>query len=234
MTTYFKELDLQFCSEIQDELLHYALTKSPKISLRKRDWHPVHRAPDWTSAEEVLLENGYTFRQSKEMKRRRIILAKWHHSNWPGKDPKEEIVIDQYNIPKSMETELVNTLHDMTGIPKEEMAPVLQIQDGGYVLHPHFGHARKSSIFCLLKGAPDEITNWYEVTEPFDVFDIYHIPDFNKLEIATSTCMKENVWTLFNHEEWHSVIRENFDGFRVNLGIDFKTLTMNEALEYFK
>ena len=232
--TYFKELDLQFCSEIQEELLHCALTKSPKIKLRDKKWHPIHRTTDWLSAEKILLENGYTLRQSKEMKRRRIILAKWHHSNWPGKDPKEEIVIDQYDIPESMEKELVNTLHDITGIPKEEMKPILQIQDGGYVLHPHYGHARKSSVFCLLKGTEDEITNWYKVTEPFEDFDIYHIPDFNKLEMVESTCLKENVWTVFNHAEWHSVIRENFDGFRVNLGIDFNTLTVNQVLEYLK
>ena len=98
-------------------------------------------------------------------------------------------------------------------------------------MHPHRGHARLASFFCLVEGE-GEVTKWYDETTPFEHYPEYYIPDMAKLKVAEEKSLTPNVWTLFNHEIWHSVHRDGDLGVRINFGIDFKTMNVNQAMEY--
>lgn len=87
-------------------------------------------------------------------------------------------------------------------------------------------------MFCLLRGE-GEVTKWYEEIAPFEQLEKFRIPDLNKLEVKTEYTMKEDQWVLFNHKAWHSVHRKSDVGVRINLGIDFKTMNINQSEEFF-
>jgi len=141
----------------------------------------------------------------------------------------DRIIIDQYDIPEEMAEYVKDEIHTRFGISRDECTPIVQIQNGGEMLHPHYGHARQASLFCLLKGE-GEVTKWYKETEPFEIVSEFRIPDVTKLEVAVEHVFQENQWLLFNHREWHSVHRKSNVGVRINFGIDFNTMDINEVI----
>lgn len=228
--THFKTLDLpDFLPVVKGRCLQWAedivAHGNPHyhLKLRERTFNLINTTP-WSEWDKVIDLVGKE--KAREIKRRQVkMYRKYGNVN--------RIVIDQYDVPDVMSEYVKSEMHTHFGIPEDECIPIVQIQDGGEILHPHHGHARKSSLFCLLKGE-GEITKWYNEIEPFEHFEEYLIPDIDKLEVSTETTLRENQWLLFNHEDWHSVHRTSDVGVRINFGIDFKTMNINQVMEYFK
>jgi hypothetical protein len=225
-----KNIPKDFLSDVKAQCLewsHEVANSDSKyhdiMTLRPRDFHFIDRK-DWT--EWHLIRERYGADKAREWKRRQIRMVREFGI-------KSKITIDQYDLPDDMTQHIKEETHKLVGIPMDEIIPVVQIQDGGEILYPHRGHARQASFFCLLQGE-GEITKWYRETEPFIHYEEYYIPDMKKLDVVVSTTLKENEWIVFNHREWHSVHRESDTGVRINFGLDFKTLTVDQVLEYLK
>ena len=230
MTVHFKNLDipLNFLSVEKEMCLQWANNVvqgiTTPLKLRNRKHSIINHSitnNDWET-----IENIVGPRRSRILRQRSALM-------WREFGSVNRIVIDQYDVPEEMAELIQSSMFNTYGIPKDECMPIVQIQNGGELLHPHHGHARKSSLFCLLQGE-DEVTKWYRETKPFKVVDEFHIPDISKLEVASENVLEVNQWLLFNHQEWHSVHRKGDVGVRINLGIDFKTMNINECMEYFK
>lgn len=119
-----------------------------------------------------------------------------------------------------------------------EPYPILQVSDSESgelgLLPPHCGHKRISSLFCLLQGGGQE-TRWYTESEPFELVDIYHIPDLDKIKLAVSVVLEPNTWYVFNHRAWHSVHKFAYRGpSRVSFGLDFDSITAPDLVQLCK
>lgn len=214
---YFKETDLKFADDIQSEVLDICHNRPEELVMRNPAWR---RILDDTPYREI--ESYIGIKAAREIKFRRIAMLKKF-------DALSQISFLQYSLPDRLNEAFKDACPSF--LPKDELIPIVQISTGGSMLYPHKGHFRKASLFCLLEGG-DEITKWWKETTPFDLIPEYRIPDITKCEEAASTVLKKNVWTLFNHYEWHSVhsYKENID-FRVNLGVDFKTMSADQVYE---
>ena len=213
--------------ETLDELLEMSLRLDPELEFIDRPWRKIAYNSTPKIIEQVVKEHGGTTRDAREFVRRRLIMAR--ELGTPA-DGVTEIVIDQYRLPKRIADPLSKHVSEMLDVPIEEIDPIVQIQNEGTMLYPHKGHARNSSIFCLLQGNGEE-TTWYDETEPFKVHDIYRIPDYSKLKVAVTTQLEEMRWTTFNHYVWHSVERKQQpERWRVNLNIDFASLSYDELM----
>ena len=225
MAKYHQETDLQLLTqEEQNEILDMALNLSDELEFIDRPWRQI--AYDSTQAD-IERITGDT-RVAREFKRRRLIMARELGFHQTGV---KEMVIDQYRLPKRIHEPLSNKVSEMFDIPLEEIDPIIQIQNQGHILYPLIGHARNSSIFCLLQSNGEE-TIWYEETEPFKTYSMYRIPDYSKLREAEKTTLKVGKWTTFMHNQWHAVKRyDDPKKWRVNLNIDFASLPYHELLE---
>jgi|TARA_B110000908_G_C10224383_1_gene437118 hypothetical protein len=229
---FFYETGIDFVSQdTLNELLEMALNLSPELSFINRPWRKIAYNSTPKIIEEVVKEHGGTTRDAREFVRRRLIMAR--ELGTPA-DGVSEIVIDQYRIPKRIAEPLAKEVSMLLDIPLKEIDPIVQIQKEGTLLYPHNGHARNSSIFCLLQGNGEE-TTWYDETEPFKMFDMYRIPDYSKLKVATIAKLQEMKWSTFNHHAWHSVARKGQpERWRVNLNIDFASLSYDDLMEKIK
>ena len=226
---FFYETGIDFVpQETLDELLEMSLRLDPELEFIDRPWRKIAYNSTPRIIEQVVKEHGGTTRDAREFVRRRLIMAR--ELGTPA-DGVTEIVIDQYRLPKRIAEPLAKQVSEMLDIPLEEIDPIVQVQNEGTLLYPHRGHARNSSIFCLLQGNGEE-TTWYKESEPFKTYDMYRIPDCTKLYPAAQTHLREMKWTTFNNYAWHSVARKEApERWRVNLNIDFASLSYDELME---
>ena len=222
----FYETELQFCdNELKQEILDLALRLSDEIEFIHRPWRDINY--DSTPKQ---IEEKVGIKLAREFKRRRLLLGKHFGTRQTGT---HEIRIDQYRLPKNIADKLRDTTHKILGIDKDQIDPIVQIQDDGNCLYPHRGHGRTSSLYCLLMGEGAK-TVWYNETEPFEVYDIYKIPDYSKMVVDVETELKYDVWTTFDNYKWHSVHRDKIVEPRINININFATLTYQELWRKLK
>jgi len=228
----FKNIDLpDFLPNVRARCLEWAKevvasnnAPHPFLKHRQRQHHIINEAVnrlDYKTIEEIV-----GIRKCRLLKQRAFQMIREYGDV-------NRIIIEQYDVPDVMSEYVKSEMNKTFGIPEDECMPIVQIQDGGEILHPHHGHGRKASIYCLLQGG-GEVTKWYRQTDYFEIVDEFHIPDISKLEVSTETILQENQWSLFNHRDWHSVHRTSDVGVRINFGIDFKTMNVDQAMEYFK
>jgi hypothetical protein len=215
MTTYFLETPLSFASDIQVEVLDICKNRPEELLFRNPAWRMILDETPYHEIEKLI---GVA--KAREIKRRRFIMLKLFGL-------KQQISFLQYSLPDNLNEAFIESCPEW--IPRDEIIPIVQISTGGEMLYPHKGHFRKASLFCLLEGS-NEITRWYDETEPFDLISEYRIPDMSRCQVAAETVLKINTWTLFNHHAWHSVHaqQKNID-FRVNIGIDFKSFDAEQV-----
>ena len=225
---YFKNIELpNFLDEAKTDCLRWAEeivehgNPHSFLTLRNRTHSKINNAVSELDFKTVTTLAGT--RKSRILKQRVYKMVRKYGEV-------DRIVIDQYDVPTEMSKHVKDEMLRLFNIPRDECTPIVQIQNGGEMLHPHHGHGRKASLFCLLKGE-GESTRWYKETESFEIVDEFHIPDVSKLEIAVENVLQENQWLLFNHREWHSVHRKSNVGVRINFGIDFKTMDINELIK---
>lgn len=229
MGKYFQETDLELLTKSeQTEILDMALNLSDELEFIDRPWRQIAYDSTQQVIERVCKEAGLTTRDAREFKRRRLIMARELGYHETGV---QEMVIDQYRLPKRIHEPLSRKVSEMLDIPMEEIDPIIQIQNEGHILYPHAGHARNSSFFCLLQTNNEE-TIWFEETEPFKLYDMYRIPDYSKLVEAEKTHLQVGKWITFRHDQWHCVKRHSDPkNWRVNLNVDFATLPYHSLLE---
>ena len=226
MNQYYQETDFDIIPRhIKTEIYEMAMRRSDELEFIHRPWRDIN----YDSTQQQI-EEKVGIKLGREFKRRRLILAREFGHRGTGV---EEIVIDQHRLPKDLSQPIVDETNRLLGIDKEQIDVIVQIQDGGNLLYPHRGHGRVSSLFCLLAGTGEK-TTWYRETEPFEDYDIYKIPDYSKLEEDCVTCLREDVWTTFNHYAWHSVKRNGNVGTRINININFESLTYEQLMETIK
>lgn len=144
------------------------------------------------------------------------------------------ITFDQHFLPKDIQDELLSNVPDwLLSVRPGEISCMLQLSKNGDYLGAHKGHKRCSSMFMLLEGQGQE-TRWYREKEPFDIIDPLRIPDLDKIELAVSAVIQPYKWYVFNHFEWHSVHRFLSNGLRVNIGLDFNTLSAEDLVALCK
>ena len=225
MAKYHRETDLQLLTQDElDEILDMALNLSDELEFIDRPWRQIAYDSTQKDIERV---TGDT-RVAREFYRRRLIMARELGFHQTGV---KEMVIDQYRLPPRIHKPLATKVSEMFDISMNEIDPIIQIQNEGHILYPHIGHARNSSIFCLLQ-SNNERTIWYEETEPFKTYSMYRIPDYSKLKEAEETKLTVGKWTTFMHNQWHAVKRDGDPKkWRVNLNIDFASLPYHELLE---
>jgi len=219
MSPYYMETGIQYPQDLLEETLNLAKNNPDKLIPRDRVWRKISTGMPYEEMASILGQ-----RPAREIKRRHILATKI----WPNQNP---IKFCQYSLPKYLEDAYLDMCPSwMKTLGREELSPILQISYGGEILHPHKGHLRKASIFCLLEGG-GETTRWYKETEPFEVISDYRIPDFSKLETAFEVQIPKNKWIVFNHAIWHSVHANpnntQISG-RINVGIDFNTLSAEQ------
>jgi len=219
MSPFYIETNIQYPQDLLDETLSLAKNNPDQLIPRDRVWRKISTGMPY---EEMVCILGQ--KPAREIKKRHMLAAKL----WPKQNP---IKFCQYSLPKHLEDAYIDMCPGwMKHLGREEMVPILQISYDGEILHPHKGHLRKASIFCLLEGG-EETTRWYQETEPFEVISDYRIPDFSKLEKTFEVQIPKNKWIVFNHAIWHSVHANPNNGRisgRINVGIDFNTLTVEE------
>ena len=224
---YFKNIELlDFLADAKADCLRWAEeivehgNPHSSLTLRNRTHSKINNALNELDFKTVTNLTG--IRRSRILKQRTLkMLHKYGEV--------DRIIIDQYDVPVAMAEYVKDEMLRLFNIPRDECTPIVQIQDGGEMLHPHHGHGRQASLFCLLKGE-GEATRWYKETESFEIIDEFHIPDVSKLEVAVENVLQEDQWLLFNHREWHSVHRKSNVGVRINFGIDFKTMDIDEVI----
>ena len=216
-----KRMCLRWAREVLEMPSHYPREHS---YLKRRDLkHNVINSTPWSEWDKIVDLVGSE--EAREIKRRQLKMLRKYGEV-------DRIVIQQYDLPEEICKLIQDEVFEFWGIPHSETMPILQIQHGGELLHPHKGHARKASMFCLLLGE-GEVTKWYDSKEDLTIPKSFHIPDMDKLTVVEEHVLREDKWTLFNHEAWHSVHRNSTVGTRINIGVDFKTMDINECMEYF-
>jgi len=218
----FLEYIKSLCLKWAEEVVESNNAPHPFLKHRQRPHHIINTA-SWDEWDRVEAYAGV--REAREIKRRQILMLREYGLV-------NRIVIEQYDMPEMVNKWIQDAVYQQFGIPHDETMPILQIQNGGELLHPHQGHGREASMFCLLRGE-GEVTKWYEEIAPFEQLEKFRIPDLSKLEVKTEYTMKENQWVLFNHKAWHSVHRKSDVGVRINLGVDFKTMNIKQSEDFF-
>jgi hypothetical protein len=211
----FLETPLQIAPNVCQQAL--SLAKAGKLTARVSTWRAIK---DTSTPSEIEAVVGV--RAAREIKRRKSLMLRQYPNGAP-------IQFIQHDLPSPLADALIDACPDwLKRLGSAELNPIVQISTGGNMLHPHRGHKRKASIFCLLAG-DEERTTWYNETSDFEVIDAYRIPDISKIAPAVTTTLKQGVWTFFDHETWHSVSSDKDITFRVNIGIDFETLSFAQA-----
>ncbi len=215
---YFKYIEKDFSVDICNKIKNMSLDK---FVLRNPAWRRLSHSSTIKEMEEIV-----GVRDAKELMRRKLLMLR----KFPGATRLE---FSQYSLPDDLADELIDSLPDfLKELGRDEMVPILQVSTGGTMLYPHKGHYRKASIFKLLKG-DQETTTWWKNTEDFKVIDEYRIPDVTKLEVADQAQLVEDKWLIFNHFEWHSVQKSNPNSLRINVGVDFNTLSAQDISNLF-
>jgi hypothetical protein len=223
MDNYFLETDISFPDELMDAARDIALNHPEKLIPRDRIWHKIYVGMPQSEMEKVL-----GIRDAREILKRIIKMDR----AFPGG---KQIRFDQFSLPVELQQAFIDAcpqwMKDIKG--REELVPIIQISTDGNILYPHRGHFRNASVFCLLENC-DERTRWWKETEPFKIISDFRIPDVSKLDPAYEITIKNRVWSVFNHAVWHSVHSTSNFKKRINVGIDFATLTVDEFLPILK
>ena len=56
----------------------------------------------------------------------------------------------------------------------------------------------------------------------------------NKVIEEIKKIVVEDKWLIFNHFEWHSVQKTNPNSLRINVGVDFNTLSAQDISNLFQ
>ena len=164
---------------------------------------------------------------ARELNRRKLQFEQYN----PGKKP---IQFLQWFLPEHLDEEFYNSVPDWVfSISEGEPKSTLQTSQSGDYLPTHMGHQRQSSLFMLLEGQ-DQETRWYRPTDYFEYIDPYRIPDHDKIEHIVTAVMEPYKWYVFNHKAWHSVHNFCGGGLRVNMGLDFDNLSMQDLVSHIK
>ena len=219
MNNYFLETDIHFPKELLDAARDVAINYPEKLIPRDRVWHKIYIGMPYADMEKVL-----GIKDAREIYKRLIKMDR----AFPGGS---QIKFDQYSLPDELQQAFIDAcpkwMKDLKG--REELIPIIQLSTNGNILYPHRGHFRHASIFCLLEHA-NEHTRWWRETEPFKLISDFRIPDVSKLEAAYEIEIRPNIWSVFNHAAWHSVHSNKDFEKRINVGIDFATLSVDEFL----
>ena len=63
--------------------------------------------------------------------------------------------------------------------------------------------------------------------------DLMAIAVMNPADLADQAELVEDKWLIFNHFEWHSVQKTNPNSLRINVGVDFNTLSAQDISNLF-
>lgn len=215
---YYKYIETDFATEVCNKIKN---TPLEAFTLRNPAWRRLSHSSTIKDMEAIV-----GVKDAKELMRRKLLMLR----KFPNSTRLE---FSQYSLPEYLADELIDSLPNfLKDLKRDEMTPILQVSTGGTMLYPHKGHYRKASIFKLLKG-DKETTTWWSNTEDFKVINEYRIPDVQKLAVADQAELVEDKWLIFNHFEWHSVQKNNPNSLRVNVGIDFNTLSAQEVSDLF-
>ena len=208
---YYEYIEQDFATEVCNKIKNTSLDA---FTLRNPAWRKLSHSSTIKEMEAIV-----GIRDAKElMKRKLLMLRKFPDAT--------RLEFSQYSLPDDLADELIDSLPEfLKELGRDEMVPILQVSTGGTMLYPHKGHYRKASIFKLLKG-DKETTTWWKNTE-------YRIPDVRKLEVADQAELVEDKWLIFNHFEWHSVQKTNPNSLRINVGVDFNTLSAQDISNLF-
>lgn len=215
---YIYKTDLKFADVFCQKMLSKVLESEKNLVFRKNYDHALNNP--WETYRSIGKD------QSRELIRR----AKQIQSYFPKQNP---IQFNQYFLTdKDSEEFLDHTPKFLKDITPGEPVPIFQISYGGDILPPHKGHKRKSSLFMLLQGN-DEETRWYREKESFEIIPTTRIPDLDKVEHVVTAKIEPGYWYVFNHLEWHSVHKFG-KGVRMNIGLDFDSVTAPDLIEIIK
>lgn len=220
---YFLESNVEFMSqEMKDHLLDLADNHTDKLEVQHRPWKEISYAGEHDQREtHTRTEEIVGIKTAREFKRRKILLAR--HFGYKAEGMKE-MQLHAYHIPNDIAQELKRNAAQMLDIEEDTIDPILQIQTEGNILYPHCGHSRESSMFCLLAGDCAK-TQWYEETEPFHMYENWRVPDASKIKEVEETQFRIGPWYTFNHQQWHSVKRPDKSVKRININLNFTSLS---------
>tara|TARA_R110000782_G_scaffold165740_2_gene257722 strand:+ start:2448 stop:3143 length:696 start_codon:yes stop_codon:yes gene_type:complete len=164
---------------------------------------------------------------ARELNRRKLQFEQFN----PGQKP---IKFLQWFLPEELDKEFYTSIPSWVFEMSEgEPKSTLQTSAEGEYLPTHMGHKRQSSLFMLLAGQEQE-TRWYRPTSAFEYIDPYRIPDHDKIEHVVTAVMEPFKWYAFNHLAWHSVHKFSEGSMRINMGLDFDNLTMENLVKELK
>lgn len=215
---YCFETTLDFSMEFGEKLLNEVLTNPEQFTRRYK-----YKRGD-TYKELVKLVG---VEKARELNRRKLQFQQYN----PNQKP---IKFLQLILPEHLEQEFYSSVPQWAfdldlGFPKA----ALQVSSEGDYLPTHMGHPRFSSLFMLLQGQEQE-TRWYRPTADFEYIDPYRIPDHDKIEHVVTAVMEPFKWYAFNHRAWHSVHKFSEGGVRVNMGLDFDNIPMENLVKELK
>ena len=217
---YIYKTDLKFADEFSQQLLKRVIANTEDSLVFRNNYDNPMKNP-------VDTYNRIGRDSVRELLRR----ARQVRNKFP--DESEFISFTQYFLtPKDSQEFLSLTPDFLKEITPGEPVPIFQISHSGHLLPPHRGHKRKSSLFMLLQGNNEE-TRWYRETDSFEVIQSTRIPDLDKVEHVVSAQIEPGYWYVFNHLEWHSVHKFS-SGIRMNIGLDFDSITAPELIEIIK
>lgn len=222
---FIYKTNLKFGDDVGAEIL--AQVNKDRTYFERR--HKYNDGLDYNKTKELIRLIG--LEKTKELQRRKLQTQEYF--------PDEKFIsFKQYFCGEEFDKKIMDSVPDfLKQIAPGEPKPILQIsdaEDGVGILPPHCGHKRISSLFCLLQGGGQE-TRWYRETEPFELIDIFHIPDLDKVEKAVSVVLEPGVWYVFNHRAWHSVHKFAHMGPpRVNYGVDFDSISAPDLVKLIK
>lgn len=219
MDNFFLETDIVFPEELLDAARDLALNHPDKLIARDRLWRKIY-----VGMPQAEMEKALGIRHAREILKR---LLKMNRA-FPGG---QQISFDQFSLPDELQQAFVDAcpqwMKNIKG--RDELIPIIQISTCGNILYPHRGHFRNASVFCLLEHC-DERTRWWNEIETFELISDFRIPDVSKLSPAYEITIKNRVWSVFNHAAWHSVHSSSNFKKRINVGIDFATLSVHEFM----
>lgn len=164
---------------------------------------------------------------ARELNRRKLQFQEYNPNQTP-------IKFLQWALPENLDKEFYKSLPSwIFELSDEKPRSNLQTSSGGDYLPTHMGHKRQSSLFMLLEGQEQE-TRWYRNTADFEYIDPYRIPDHDKIEHIVTAVMKPYKWYVFNHKAWHSVHKFADGGMRVNIGLDFDSISAEHLVAELK
>lgn len=219
MNNYFLETDINFPQELLDAARDIAINHPEKLIPRDRVWHKITVETPPSEMEKLL-----GIKDARESLKRILLMYRAFPNG-------KQCTFDQYSLPDELQQAFVDAcpqwMKDIRGA--KELVPILQISSNGNILIPHRGHFRNASIFCLLEH-DHERTRWWKEVEPIRLISDFRLPDMSKLAADYEIEIKNRVWSVFNHAAWHSVHAVHEVKQRINVGIDFSSLTVEEFL----